>query len=144
MSLQVTDSVKYTSNVPSLPFGGKVPGFVWANIPNFKESLYNIDYGIAILMWPRDDISRKIGAYKKSQWMPILSPEREAVVKSDMFECLKVKAHKVKHIWQTRIQSDRFLGRYNEIFKRCTKSWYYECRVEWIEFWCTTRRDRCR
>ena len=77
-----------------------------ARLPTFNEAVNTIDIGITQALHSRDAVSLRIWAYKKKNNKPILDPEREGIVRVDMFEYLKVKAHAVGNVWKANNQSD--------------------------------------
>lgn len=77
-----------------------------ARLPTFDEAINTIDAGITEVLKSRDAVSLRIWTYKKNNDRPILDPEREEIVRNDMFQYLKIRAHAVGNIWKTNNQSD--------------------------------------
>ena len=77
-----------------------------AILPWFSESLEGLDHGLAQLLDARDIASAKIWAYKKANKSSILDVGREEIVKNDMWELLRVKAHSVRTVGEMRNHSD--------------------------------------
>lgn len=77
-----------------------------AHLPSFSEAVNTIDAGITEVLKSRDAVSLRIWTYKKNNDRPILDPEREEIVRNDMFQYLKIRAHAVGNIWKTNNQSD--------------------------------------
>ena len=57
-----------------------------ARLPRFDEALNTIDAGITQTLIQRDAVSLRIWAYKKAHGNAIFDPEREEIVRNDMFE----------------------------------------------------------